>query len=93
MIALAWWAAVVPISLPRWNVCCSDGGDEAEKKCLLRADLAIMSPFWRFFCSTHFRSRMGRSKCKNVSASGWHGLCQYLPGRVATVAPHEDSDF
>ena len=47
---------------------------------------------------------MRRAECKNVLASGWHGWtgyvvrCQYLlgrvlSGRVATVAPHEDSDF
>ena len=50
MIGLVWWAEVVPISLPRWNVCCS--GDETEKKCLLRVDLAIMSSFLRFLLDT-----------------------------------------
>ena len=48
MIALAWWAAVVPISLPRWNVCVAAREGHETEKCLLRADLTIMSPLLRF---------------------------------------------
>ena len=51
-------------------------------------------PVLAFFFARHLSGpEWDGVNVKKLTCSAWHGLCQYLPGRVSIAAPHEDSDF